>query len=182
MPLEVNVKTRYLWIILVAFIASACAGTIAIKTDYDTSTSFSKYHTIAVKQGNFSGNPVMDQRIFNNVVEALQAKGYRIVPEDLADAIAVVNAATREKHTYEVFYDSWPGWGWRYGWARPVVQEYDFTVGTVVVDVFDAATKRAVWHGWAENILSEDPERDAKKIQQAVTKLLDRFPPQTKQT
>jgi hypothetical protein len=177
MPKEVNVKARYLSIVVVAFVTSACGGMINLKTDYDPATDFSKYRAIALKQGNSSGNPVMDQRVIADVAEALQAKGYRIVPDDQADAIAVVNAATREKHTYEVFYDGWPGWGWRYGWGAPVVQEYDFTVGTLVLDIFDASTKRAVWHGSAADIVLGDPEHDAKKIKQAINKLVDRFPP-----
>jgi hypothetical protein len=179
---EVIVKARYLLIIVVAFVASACGGMISLRTDYDTTTNFSKYHTIAVKPGNSSGNPVMDQRVLTDVTEALQAKGYRIVPEDQADAIAVVNAATREKHRYEVFYDGWPDWGWRFGWGAPVVEEYDFTVGTLVVDIFDAGTKRAIWHGSATDIVTGDPEHDAKRIQQAITKLLQRFPPRTRET
>jgi hypothetical protein len=111
-----------------------------------------------------------------------KVKGYRIVPEDQADAIAFVHAATRDKHTYQVFYDGWPGWGWRFGWAAPIVEEYDFTVGSLIVDIFDASMKRAIWHGSATDVVLGDPEHDARKIQQAITKLLQRFPPRTRNT
>jgi len=179
---EVNVKARYLLIIVIAFVASACGGMITLTTDYDTTTDFSKYHAIGLKEGSSSGNPVMDQRVLADVAETLQAKGYRIMPEDQADAIAFVHAATPEKHRYAVWYDSWPGWGWRFGWGAPVVEEYDFTVGTLVVDIFDANTMRAIWHGSATDIVTGDPEHDAIKIQRAIAKLLQRFPPRTRET
>jgi hypothetical protein len=178
---EAKVKSRY-QLIIVAFVVSACGGMITLKTDYDPTTDFAKYHSVAVKPGNSSGNPVMDQRVLADVAEALQAKGYRIVPEDQADAIAFVHAATRDKHTYQVFYDGWPGWGWRFGWAAPVVEEYDFTVGSLIVDIFDASMKRAIWHGSATDVVLGDPEHDARKIQQAITKLLQRFPPRARNT
>jgi len=62
------------------------------------------------------------------------------------------------------------------------VHEYDVTVGTLVVDIFGARTKRAVWHGSATDAVTGDPERDAKKIRKAITKLLERFPPRTQTT
>jgi hypothetical protein len=170
------VKSRYIPILAVALIASACAP-IKIKTDYDKTVDFSKYRTVAVKQGHSSGDPVMDRRIVSDIAQALQSKGYRLAPEGEADAILVEHAATREKHSYEAFYEGWGGWGWRWGPGAPVVvQEYDFTVGTLVVDMFDARTKLAVWHGSAQGVLSEDPEKDARQIQQAITKLFQRLP------
>jgi uncharacterized protein DUF4136 len=71
----------------------------------------------------------------------------------------VVHAATKTKHTYETLYDGWGGWGWRrwgggFGGATTYVN--DFKVGTVVVDMFDARSKQAVWHGSATDALSDN--------------------------
>jgi len=64
--------------------------------------------------------------------------------------------------------------------GRAVVEEYDFTVGTLVVDIFDARTKQAVWHGSARGVISDSLEQNVKEVKLAVDKLLSRFPPRTK--
>jgi hypothetical protein len=76
-----------------------------------------------------------------------------------------------------VFYDGWVGWGWRWGWGAPIVEQYDFTVGTLVADIFDARTRQAIWHGSASGVVSDDPEKNAKEIQIAIDKLFERYPP-----
>jgi hypothetical protein len=175
---EVSVNTVHRGFAVLAVVATAaCAPGIHIRTDFDRNVDFSKYRTIAVKQGNSSGDPVMDRRIIEDIEQALQAKGYEIVPEPMADAIAVEHAATREKHAYRTFYETWPGWGWRWGWAVPVVEEYDFTVGTLVVDMFDARTRQAVWHGSARGVISDRLEKNIEEVKLAVDKLFQRFPP-----
>ena len=178
---KIGIATVCRWFAMVAVVAAtACAAAIHIRTDFDRTVDFSKYKSFAVKPGNSTGDPIMDKRIVEDIEQALQTKGYQIAPEPAADAIAVAHAATREKHTYRTFYDTWPGGGWRFGWAVPVVEEYDFTVGTLVVDIFDARTKQAVWHGSARGVISDSLEQNIKEVKLAVDKLLSRFPPRTR--
>jgi hypothetical protein len=185
-----NMKLTHLTGLIAVLVVSACSTPISLKTDVSSFADFSRYHTIAVKQGNPSSNPVMDARVMDDVADTFVAKGYRRVAEDQADAIAVVNAATEEKHTYSVFYDGWSGWGWGYGmgygygwngygygWPSSTVQEYSFTVGSVVVDVFDGHSKRAVWHGQAGDVTLGNPEKDAAKMRAAIGKLMAKYPP-----
>jgi hypothetical protein len=58
-----------------------------------------------------------------------------------------------------------------------------FLEGTMVVDVFDARTERLIWRGIASETVSDDPQKNAKKIGNAVEKMFKRhFPPATKAT
>jgi hypothetical protein len=174
------VRARLVSTLVFAAIASACGPSIHVRTDFETTADFSKYRTFAVKQGNSTGNPIMDRRIVAGIEETLRAKGFMIVSEPAADAIVVEHAATRERHTYEVFYDGWVGWGWRWGWGAPIVERYDFTVGTLVADIFDAGTRQAIWHGSASGVVSDDPQKNAKAIQIAINRMFERFPPRVK--
>jgi hypothetical protein len=57
------------------------------------------------------------------------------------------------------------------------VIEYD--AGTLVLDVIDARTGRLIWRGWAANTLHnllDNPDRMAAAIEDAVTRLMSRFP------
>jgi hypothetical protein len=167
----------------VALFTAACGYSIKTATDYNRNVRFSNYHSFYIMKGNSSGNPLMDQRATADVESALAAKGWSKVPEGQGQAAVVVHAATKTKHTYETLYDGFGGgWGWRRRWggmgmggATTYVQDYK--VGTLVVDIFDAQTKEAIWHGSASDALSDNASSNAKATEQAVDKMFTSFPP-----
>jgi hypothetical protein len=53
-------------------------------------------------------------------------------------------------------------------------------VGSAVVDIFDAKTKKLVFRGTAKDELSDKPEKNEKKIEKATEKMFKDFPPGTK--
>jgi hypothetical protein len=73
------------------------------------------------------------------------------------------------------------GYGYRWGGmggmgsATTTVSEY--TVGTLVVDMFDAKSKGLVWRGAAQDELSDKTEKNIKKLAKASDKLFKDFPP-----
>ena len=158
-----------------ALLTAACASTLRVRTDHDPDANFKQYRTFAIREGNSSGNPVMDQRIQADIRSALMAKGLDEVRPENADLLIVPNTATRTKRTYDTFYDTWgPGWRWR--WARPTVYVNEFREGTLVVDAFDQRAKTAVWHAWASDVLSDTPSENATKVDNAVKAIVSRYP------
>jgi hypothetical protein len=136
-------------------------------------------------KGNSSGNPLLDQRANEDVKVALAAKGWTEAPEGQGAAVVVVHAATKTKHSYQTFYDGWGG-GWRWGWGGGLggstTYVRDYKVGTVVVDIFDAQSKQAIWRGAATDALSGNPTNNAKATEAAITKMFDNFPPMVQAT
>jgi hypothetical protein len=61
------------------------------------------------------------------------------------------------------------------GYQRTRVTSY--TVGTLVVDMFDTRTKRAVWSAMAEDTIPNTPEEINADIDAAVAKMFAGFPP-----
>ena len=53
----------------------------------------------------------------------------------------------------------------------------DYKVGTAVVDIFDADTKQAIWHGTATDALTDNSTKNAEATVQAMTKMFAKFPP-----
>jgi hypothetical protein len=156
----------------------ACGYSIKTATDYDHNVSFSKYHSFSIKKGNSSGNPLMDQRAIADVVKVLASKGWKEAPEGEAQTTVVVHAATKTKHSYQTFYDGWGGWRWRWGgFGQTQTFVSDYKVGTLVVDIFDAKTKEAIWHGFASDALSDNAGSNAQATEQAVEKVFSTFPP-----
>ncbi len=52
--------------------------------------------------------------------------------------------------------------------------------GTLVIDLYDAANKKLGWRGVATDTLSDNPQKNAKKIEEAAEKMFKKFPPEVK--
>jgi hypothetical protein len=50
--------------------------------------------------------------------------------------------------------------------------------GTLIVDLYDAATRRMVWRGVATATVTDKPSKNARKITKALAKMFDRYPPE----
>jgi hypothetical protein len=172
-------NTKHMVIVSVGVMALftvACGYSIKTATDYDRTVQFSNYHSFFILKGNTSGNPLMDQRATADVESALMAKGWMELPEGEGQAAVVIHAATRNKHTYDMFYDGW-GAGWRWGGFGDTTTFVEtYKVGTLVVDIFDASSKRAIWHGFASDALSDSAKSNAQATEEAVDKLFGNFP------
>ena len=57
---------------------------------------------------------------------------------------------------------------------------YEYTVGTLVVDIFNAKSKELVFRGTASDELSDKVEKNVKKLEKATTKMFKDFPPGSK--
>lgn len=149
-----------------------------VETDYDHQFDFSQLHTFAVKFGSVWNNPLQQQRAQEDIVRELASKGWTQAPDDAsADAIVVIHGATKTEKSLDTWY-SGGGWGWGPGMANTTVNTV--RVGTMLIDVFDAKTKKLVFRGTASDDISDKPEKNAQKIDKAVQKMFKDFPPKPK--
>jgi hypothetical protein len=154
-----------------------------VKVDFDKAADFTKYKTFAIKLGTSWNNPLGEKRVLAEIQQGLTEKGWTATPDDSkADAIVVLHGATEKQKSLNTFYSGgYGGYGWRGGWgggmgtSTTTVDEY--TVGTLVVDIFDAKSKQLVYRGTATDELSNKPEKNAKKLAKASDKLFKDFPP-----
>jgi hypothetical protein len=164
-------------LVVVLFSISALAQ--KVETDYDHSVTFSRYHT-------YSWGPVrstdsfFEQRIRDAVDHELQAKGWQLVPAG-GDVTLTAVAIKKNQAEYTTFYDGlgggWRWHGWGDGMATTTVE--NIPVGTLVVDIYDTSTKQLIWRGLAHDQLSDKPDKDTKKLEKAVSKMFDKFPPRS---
>ena len=149
-----------------------------VKTDYDHSADFAAYKTYSWLKVDAS-NSLWTDRIKQAVDQQLSAKGLTMQPSGGAIAVTAMGR-TKEEQSYNTFYDGLGGgWGWRgfggIGTTQTTVQETP--VGTLTVDMFDARTKKLIWRGTSTKTLSENPEKNTKKLDTAVADLFKKFPP-----
>jgi hypothetical protein len=77
-------------------------------------------------------------------------------------------------------YGYGPGWGGGYawgggGWMGATTTVNTYTVGTLLFDIYDASTKKAVWRGIASATVPSNPEKGIKKIDAAIDKLAKKW-------
>ena len=161
--------------------------TLRVGSDYDRSASFSGYHTYTWIQRDHHGsaNPLVVQRARDAVEEELTAKGFgRAASDATADFAVDFTIGSRERTEVDSYPPPYAGrwwalddwWGHPY-WAYPVdVRQY--REGTLSVDIFDAHSRKPVWHGWAKKELTRsDIEHSKQPIRAAVHQILANFPP-----
>jgi hypothetical protein len=161
-------------------IVAGSANAQKVSVDYNHQVNFSNYKTyVWIHRPRYRLDPLMEQRAVDAINAALTANGWREVPAG-ADVAVAAHFATRRERTLETFYDGFGGgWHWHFGpgfgTAVTTVQTYE--IGALVVDLFDAQTKDLIWRGVATDTLSQNPQKDTKKLEKAVDKLFSRFPP-----
>jgi len=168
-----------------AFVAAAAftlMGPMAfaqdVKVDFDKDANFGALKTFALKIGTSWGNPISEKRVSAEIEQALTEKGWAKADEAKADALVVLHGATQVKRDLNTFYSGMGGYRYRgfgTGTAQTTVSEY--TVGTLVVDIFDAKSKALVFRGTASDEISDKAEKNAKKLAKVSDKMFKDFPP-----
>jgi len=164
------------WFAAVAAVLMLTAFGLAqeVKTDYDHHANFSQYHTYYWEKIQTT-DPLWQSRIQDAVDHALQAKGWQRVDNGGDVAIMAVGSARNERE-YQTFYDGLGGWRWG-GFGETTTQAINYPVGSLVVDLYDTHNKNLIWRGVSSDSLSDKPEKNEKKLDKAVDKMFDHFPP-----
>jgi hypothetical protein len=173
--------------LVIAGVALAVAGGAwaqDVKTDYDKAANFGAIKTFSLKLGTTWGNQIGEKRVTDEITQALTEKGWKVAPEGQADAQVVLHGATETKRSLNTFYSGggmggygYRGWGGMGGMGTATTTESQYTVGTLVVDMFDKTGKSLLWRGSAQDELSDKPDKNAKKLAKASDKLFKDFPP-----
>lgn len=163
--------------LLMATASCIRAGAQKVETDYDHSINFAQFHTYSWGHVH-SSDPFAESRIREDVDHILQARGWQKVPEG-GDVTLTAIAVRRHQAEYETFYEGLgPGWRW-HGWGGITTTTVEtIPVGTLVVDVYETANHHLVWRGLAHDTLSENPDKNARKLEKAIDKMFSKFPKQ----
>jgi hypothetical protein len=159
------------------------AVTFAQKTtfDFDRGANFARYRTYAWTEGSPVGDRFVDQRITDAVERHLALKGLvRATPGNRPDMLVAYHANFDRNLQVNAFGTGWGGY--RYGGSRSgSARVEEILVGTIVVDLVDAATTDLVWRGMATGDVDVDakPEKRDQNIDRAAAKIFKNYPPST---
>ena len=143
-----------------------------VSVDFDQAAPFATYKTYAWVDGTPAPNPINEERLRMSVDAHLAMIGLRMNTTN-PDVVVVTHVTTKERQELRVSgFGYGPGWGGGYGTAN--VETY--IDGTLVLDLYDAHTKKMVWRGVATATASDKPTKNASKINKALDKMFEKFP------
>lgn len=177
------------------FLLGSCTG-IKVTSDYDKTIDFSKFTTYSyhgwAKDSDKLLSPFDKERFEAAFKEEFDSRGLKFMKEggELIVALFIVTEKKTEQVAntvnvggyygwgYGGYYGYGPGWGWGAPMGNTVttISQYDYTVGTLVVDVFDAANKKLIWEGTGTKTVDDNPVTREKSIPRSVASIMAQYP------
>jgi len=177
---------RLLGVVLIAALGGC--STMRVTSDTDPSAKFTGYKSYnwmaeaPKKTGDprIDGNSILASRIRSAVERQLAAKGYEKRSSGTPDFLVGYHASLEKKTSVRMlneYYRYGPGWGRRY--RGPQTYVYDYDEGTLILDIVDPKTRKLLWRGSPTDVVNPTASEEArqKKINEAVTRILEKFPP-----
>jgi hypothetical protein len=159
--------------ILLVLATVACSQ--EVRSDYDHHVNFSRYKTYSWAKVE-TPDSIWDQRVNEAIDRTLAAKGWAQVPSGGSISVVAVGTTMKSPRCGPSTPGSVAGAGAALVTRPPNVENHE--VGTLIVDIFDTSTKSLIWRNSARDVLSSKPEKNIKKLDKAVQKMFEHFPPE----
>ncbi len=164
----------------------SCA-TVQVQTDYDTQANFNNYKTFGFYKPGIDKVEINDldkKRILRAIDKTMQEKGF--TKSENPDLL--VNIKTKAEKSINVYQNTGFGYGYGWGWYNPIGwggfygynTTYQTVDGVLYIDLIDAQKKELIWNGTGRAALVEGPEAKEARIQEMVSAILLKYPPQLK--
>jgi hypothetical protein len=183
MNLHGNKRMRH-FAALVCMIFLSCTLVRAQDVRYNAAqgTDFSKFKTykwVAIK-GAEQPDQITDGQIKQAIDSQLAAKGLSKVDTDNADLYIGYQVSINQEQQFNT-YDTGGGY-WRYGGGMSTTTTSTIQIGTLAVDIYEAAAKQLVWRGAASKTLDPKakPDKRQNNLNKAMAKLFKNYPPPVK--
>jgi uncharacterized protein DUF4136 len=141
---------RFTTIVMAASVvlAGSVAFAQSVRYDFDRAADFSKFRTYTWVQGTNLSDGLNHERVVHAIDSQLARKGFGNVDENAAPDVLVAYYVPFERDLE--FNGSSSGWG-PYGIGSRIgsVRAQEVLVGTLMVEMTDAATGKVVWRGIA---------------------------------
>ena len=166
--------------LVLAVLASSAMLAQDVSSNAMPGTDFSKYHTYkwVPIEGATPPNQILDAQIKGSIDSQLAAKGLMKTDGEKADLFIGYQVSVDQERQWNAYGAGGVRWGGGMGTATSST----ISIGTLVLDMYDPATKQLVWTGRATKTLdpSNSQEKKQKNLDKATAKLLKNFLPPPK--
>jgi Domain of unknown function (DUF4136) len=164
-------KVRTLLALAIATLGGAAAYAESTNAVGDTAAPFSTYNTYAWTAGTTSPDAVTERRIHAAVEAQFSGKGVRLAEPDETPLIYVATHVVTDQKKDLIANGFAPTAFDKGGAAIPALSK-----GMLVVDVYDATSKKIVWRGVATGTGSDGPTKNADRIERALADMFKQLP------
>lgn len=191
-------RNLLLWpfVILLFSVFTGCSSS-NVRTSVADNSNLQRYRTYSWLPAKVSSNnpeynsEILNDKIRNSVENELAARGMMRNDEN-PDVRIAFNIYTEQRQGvysssspyyggfygpgfYPYYYGSFgPYYGGYWGWGGSTISTYNYTEGTLILDMVDAHTNQHVWRGASDREIDDDtPDKDMVKM---VHKIMDEFP------
>lgn len=110
---------------------------------------------------------ITGDRIQQDISQQLKIRGLQPADRQSADLAVAIHVSGQPRTDVE-------GDGGWYGWYGDAYTVH-YTEGTLVIDVFDRAQRKLLWHGWGQQAIFSQ-QVNSKAISNAVDQIMKKFP------
>lgn len=171
-------RTAALLFALLVFLPVTATWAQKVTIDYAHDFDFSgvKTFTYVDTPDSNARNELDDARIRNAIIRQLEERGLEQV-ESGGDIMVTYHVTTTENTTFDTTYYGYGGWGPGWGhWGGPAMAtssttSYTYIDGTLIVDAYEPAEKKLVWHGSSTVTVKDNPEKRSKQVDKILDKM-----------
>ncbi len=187
--------------LLIGIMLYSC-NSIKVMSDKDPSTDFSTYKTLEYYGWKNNSDQILTSfdktRIEDAFGTEFKNRGFSLAEKGAGDMIVSLYVVSEEKtetvantttnyagggmgmrgYGYGGYYNYGPGYGWGAGYnnSTTTYSEHDYTVGTLVVSVYDAKRKELIWQAVGTKTIDGNSNNNEAKISAAVAKIMLEYP------
>jgi len=175
---------KTLGLIILLGLAASPALAQKVNIDYAHDFDFSGPETfqyVNTEESN-AQNPMMADRIEYMIKSKLKAGGATEVTEN-PDFYITYHITTQQETSYMTtsfgyggYGGGWGGYG-RYGYGgyggmgSSTTTATNYTVGTLIIDAYEATDKKMIWRATGEVTVKESPEKQIKQVEKILDKI-----------
>lgn len=182
-------KNLLISLLALVFVFSSCSS-IKVTAQYDGSVNFEEFKTYSYlgwsKNSDELINDFDKRRIEAAFAHEFDLRGMKYVASggDVEVSLFLVTQQKTATTAYTDYYGSRYGggyyyghaWGWGGGYAATTYQQYDYTNGTLVCDVFSASEKRLIWQSVGSGTVDDNSATRDKSIPKSVKQIMAQYP------
>ncbi len=186
-----DMKKIFVLFFAITLILSSCS-TLKVTSDYDPNVNFSKYKTYNLLPWREDVSRMVNdfdrKRIADAIKHEMELRGYKYAESNIDVSVSAYiildeKEQTTAYSTYMGGYGYYAGFGY-YGYGPGVgmgtthttYNTETYTVGTLIIDIFDNSTKKLIWQGIGVGTINENPKKREQNTPGVIAKIMESLP------
>lgn len=177
------------FISLLVLVSISCSS-LKVATDYDKTVDFTQYKSLEFYGWSENSDALLNEfdkrRIEKAFAEEFSTRDIDIV-ESGGDMVVSLFIVTEQKtettaNTYNSgggyggYYGYGPGYGWGMGYSTTTISEHEYTVGTLIISIFDAKKEALIWESIGKGTIEQHPRSADRAINYYVAQVMREYP------